>query len=215
VSVTDRPTNVYIDGFNLYYGALKNTSFKWLDVLALSRAVLTQHNTINRIYYYTARVKPRFRDDQVHIRQGAYLRALATIPCVEVVFGTFLAHAVELPLDKEGPLEMVRVRRTDEKGSDVSLATQLVADAYQGNFEVAMVISNDSDQVAPIRHVAHDLGIPVGVLTPERDHGKRSDELKAVASFYKAIGPATLARCQFPRTLTDARGSFSRPPRWQ
>lgn len=28
-------TRVYIDGYNLYYGCLRNTAFKWLDVLAL------------------------------------------------------------------------------------------------------------------------------------------------------------------------------------
>lgn len=29
-------TNVYIDGFNLYYGAVKDTKFKWLNTTARS-----------------------------------------------------------------------------------------------------------------------------------------------------------------------------------
>ncbi|MGO7410576.1 NYN domain-containing protein, partial [Rhizobium ruizarguesonis] len=28
-------TRVYIDGYNLYYGCLRKTAFKWLDVLTL------------------------------------------------------------------------------------------------------------------------------------------------------------------------------------
>jgi len=33
-------TIVYVDGFNLYYGALKGTPYKWLDIHALSRRLL-------------------------------------------------------------------------------------------------------------------------------------------------------------------------------
>jgi hypothetical protein len=32
--------NVYIDGFNLYYGALKRTPYKWLDLALLARTLL-------------------------------------------------------------------------------------------------------------------------------------------------------------------------------
>lgn len=33
-------TNVYVDGFNLYYGCLKGTPYKWLDLGALFQALL-------------------------------------------------------------------------------------------------------------------------------------------------------------------------------
>ena len=34
-------TRIYIDGYNLYYGCLRNTPYKWLDVLALfEKAIL-------------------------------------------------------------------------------------------------------------------------------------------------------------------------------
>tara|TARA_R110002072_G_scaffold29206_4_gene92759 strand:- start:564 stop:863 length:300 start_codon:yes stop_codon:yes gene_type:complete len=32
-------TCVYVDGFNLYYGALKRTPYKWLDLAALMAAL--------------------------------------------------------------------------------------------------------------------------------------------------------------------------------
>jgi hypothetical protein len=50
-------TNVYIDGFNLYY-ALKPTRYKWLDLDQLCRLMLPK-NTVQRIRYFTARVVPR------------------------------------------------------------------------------------------------------------------------------------------------------------
>ncbi len=51
-------TNVYVDGFNLYYGSLKDRPYRWLDLDALSR-VLLPRDQINRIRYFTARVSDR------------------------------------------------------------------------------------------------------------------------------------------------------------
>lgn len=34
-------TNVYIDGFNLFYGALKGSPYKWLNLEALCQRLLT------------------------------------------------------------------------------------------------------------------------------------------------------------------------------
>ena len=39
-------TRVYVDGFNLYYGALKGTKFKWLNLVELARHVLPADHTI-------------------------------------------------------------------------------------------------------------------------------------------------------------------------
>ena len=46
---------------------------------------------------------------------------------------------------------MVRVVKTEEKGSDVNLACHLVADAFEKKCDAAFVISNDSDLLEPIR----------------------------------------------------------------
>ena len=47
-------TNVYIDGFNLYYRALKDTPFRWLDLRKLAEILFPQ-DTIHRVCYFTAR----------------------------------------------------------------------------------------------------------------------------------------------------------------
>lgn len=82
-------TIVYIDGFNLYYRALKHTNHKWLDLVKLSMSVLPGFK-IDRINYYTARVSGRL-DPTSPSRQHAYLRALATLPDVAIHYGNFLA----------------------------------------------------------------------------------------------------------------------------
>ena len=80
-------TSVYIDGFNLYYGALKGTPFKWLDLRALCQAYLP-NNDIDHIKYFTARISARPNDPLQPARQQAYLRALSTIPVVDTTCPT-------------------------------------------------------------------------------------------------------------------------------
>jgi hypothetical protein len=74
-------TCVYVDGFNLYYGLLKRTPYKWLDLKSLFTTVLPSDCALQTIKYYTAIVKARRNDPQAPIRQIAYLNALqAHIP---------------------------------------------------------------------------------------------------------------------------------------
>ena len=70
---------VYVDGFNLYYGALKaRPASRWLDLVALAR-LLRPDDTIDVIRYFTARVK-RDRDAKAPGRQKLYLAALHNLP---------------------------------------------------------------------------------------------------------------------------------------
>jgi uncharacterized LabA/DUF88 family protein len=61
------------------------------------------------------------------------------------------------------PAQRVWVDKTEEKGSDVNLASHLLRDAYTKRFEVAVLITNDSDLAEPVRIVAQEIGLPVGV----------------------------------------------------
>lgn len=90
-------TRVYVDGFNLYYGAVRGTSFKWLDPVRLSRLLLPPHCVIDKLLYFTARVSG-IPDPAAPARQQAYLSALGTLPEVEVHYGSFLAKTVWRPL---------------------------------------------------------------------------------------------------------------------
>ncbi len=205
-------TNVYIDAFNLYFGCLKGTPFKWLDLDKLSRLILPRH-TINKIKYFTARVKPRPNDPTQPNRQQIYIRALCTIPNLSVIYGHFLSHNVWLPLANSsgGKTQYVRVIRTEEKGSDVNLATHLLNDAYQNDYEITAIISNDSDLVESVKIVRGQLGLKVGILNPHR-HPSR--ELQAHSDFFKKVRRGVLAVSQFPNTLTDSRGPITKPEAW-
>ena len=77
-------TIVYIDGFNLYYGAVKGTPYKWLDLRRMCQLLLPP-NDIRRIKYFTARVIARPNDPNQPTRQETYLRALRSIPDLEII----------------------------------------------------------------------------------------------------------------------------------
>jgi hypothetical protein len=216
-------TWVYVDGFNLYYGALKRTAYRWLDLAAFC-GVLLPKNDVLRIKYFTARVAPRPNKPDTAVRQQTYLRALATLPDVEIYYGHYLSHTCRLPraapgggvLTAGGRTQFAEVIREEEKGSDVNLAAHLIHDAHRGMFDVAVVISNDSDLVTPITLVTRDLGLPVGVANPhaENPRSRQSVQLKLAASFLKPVRASALRKCQFAPTLTDATGSFHRPAGW-
>lgn len=205
-------TIVYIDGFNLYYGAVKDSPNKWLDLDALCRRLLPKDDVV-RIRYFTALVSARPSDPQQPQRQQTYLRALGTLPLVEVHLGHYLSHNVRMPLanpPKRGA-RTVEVIKTEEKGSDVNLATHLLLDAFRGACTTAAVISNDSDLREPIRVAEQELNIRVGIVNP---HPPRRRSRALQASFFKQLRPPVLAQCQFPTSLMDSNGEFSKPSSW-
>ncbi len=205
-------TNVYIDGFNFYYGAMRHTPYKWLNFAELCRLMLPSHK-INRIKYFTARVQARPTDPDQPVRQETYLRALKTIPNMSITFGHFMTKVAFMPLAGQNPLTptTVRVVKTEEKGSDVNIASHMINDGYKGDYDIAVLISNDSDLVEPVRIVTQELNSKVGILNP---HKKQSRELSQYATFYKPIRAGVLAASQFPATLTDSAGTFHKPAAW-
>ena len=205
-------THLYIDGFNLYYGCLKGSFLKWLDPVRMAALLLPGH-TITATHYFSANVSARLGDPDQPIRQQTYLRALRTLPNFTIHLGYFLGHAVRMSLahpSPGGPTTAV-VWRTDEKGSDVNLATQILVDGFDDAYECAVLVTNDSDLLAPISVVRRRLGKKVGLLNPQQ---RPARTLLTEVDFYKKIRYGVLAASQFAPTLTDAIGTFSKPATW-
>lgn len=259
-------TNVYVDGFNLYFGCLKNTPYRWLNIAKLCSLLLPNHD-IQSIKYFTALVKPRPKDPEQPVRQQTYLRALKTLPRLEIIYGRFQSHKVRMPLvnyllanspktknhvltfrsdnpnishnpnapkefqhvylsrtemspadigesfqplDKDH-IQSAYVIRTDEKGSDVNLATYLLADAFKEKYETAVVISNDSDLMEAIRVISIELKKNVGILNPQKNPSR---SLLKHAQFFKEIRSGVLTASQFPPKLKDGKGAFHKPRTW-
>ncbi len=203
---------MYVDGFNLYYGALRGTPYKWLDINDLCRRLLPRHR-IALIKYFTARVSARPGDPAQPTRQQTYLRALRSLPNLEIVFGHFLSRECFMPLADcpPGAQRYVKVIKTQEKGSDVNIATHLLRDGFRDQYEAAVLVTNDSDLVEPVRIVTRELKRVLGILNP---HRRASRVLAREASFVRSIRKGVLRASQFPAELRDAHGVIRKPDRW-
>jgi hypothetical protein len=202
---------IYIDGFNLYYALLKpSPRLKWLDLAALGAALRPSAQV--RIRYFTAKVRP-VPDPSSRPRQRIYLKAVATLPGVSIHYGHFTVHEVRMALvnpPATGPRTAL-VWKTEEKGSDVNIATMLLLDGADRLYDEAIVISGDSDLVEPIREANKRYPV-VRVLNPRNVHS----DLALAAASYGPLDPSLLERCQLPDTVQLPTGrSVTRPPQWR
>ena len=190
----------------------------------LSPQAITPKSNHESPLFYSARIGAvKFRRPK---RQQLYLDALSTVPEIHVHFGTFLekpkyAGLVKPKLDRknhENKMPFLRwpdvayVWKTEEKGSDVNIATYLLIDAFQKNYDVAAVLSNDSDLIEPIRLTALIIGKPVGLLSPVKNPQKG---LREASSFLKHVTPADIAASQFPNPVYLQSGALvPKPEAW-
>ena len=209
-------TFIYIDGFNLYYSAVKGTPLRWLNPIELAARAFSR-NTIFQTKFFTAKVAELPGDPHQPTRQLLYWRALHTLPNFEIILGEFRKRIVRMAVVNPPP-NTIEVFKTEEKGSDVNLATHLLLDGFQDRYEAAIVITGDSDLVTPIKMARSILKKPVGVLNPQRLSGpdcrlpRKSAGLQHAASFYQnGLTWSQLKHAQFstpphrrPRHLSQA-----------
>jgi 6-hydroxy-3-succinoylpyridine 3-monooxygenase len=197
-------TNVYIDGFNFYYGAVKNTPYRWLDFDAYVRSFRSKDD-IRRIYYFTARVDPGPHRQ----RQDTFLLALATRPCIEIVEGKFLKKSVQCRVAAcVAPGNKV-FQSAEEKRTDVNIAVYMLDDAYQDACDQFVLISGDSDLVPAIKTIKQRFPQKkVIVYVPSRGRPKHGYELRMIADHAKEAPLNVLGQAQFPPRVPDGSGAF-------
>lgn len=208
-------TAVYIDGFNLYYGAIKNTPHKWLDLKALFCRVLKPHHQVVAIKYYTAKVQARPDDLDAPFRQSIYLQALkAHIPELHISYGHFLQSTVSMRLERSiGNQHFARVIKTEEKGSDVNLALHLLNDAWQDLYDCAVVCSNDSDLCEALRLVRKQHRKRIILVVPGNPKLRPpAIQLKRYSNAVLQITTSDLAACQLPSPIPNT--NVRKPKQW-
>lgn len=205
-----RRCTTYVDEFNLYYGALKGSRDKWLDLAAFFRMV-RRADELTRVHYFTALVTGDGRE-----RQQAYLRALATTPLVNVQLGRFKSKSVECRVEGCGH-GLSRVFNVPaEKRTDVNIALQMLEDAYENRCDVFVVVSGDSDLVPAVHRVRSLFPSKrVIVYVPARDPTRSAAvELRAAAHDSRDLPLHLLKRCQFPAAMPDDGGELRKPADW-
>ncbi|MBM1815523.1 NYN domain-containing protein [Sulfitobacter pseudonitzschiae] len=211
-SVQMMRARVYIDGFNFYYRRLQSSNTKWTNLKSLAELLLLDGDHIDKIRYFTADVSPRAGDLEAPIRQATYFRALKTIPELEIHKGSFLTKKIKRPL-VEDPERYVLVRDTEEKGSDVNLASHLLMDAFCDTFDVALIFSQDTDLLEPLRMVSQELNKRIVMAWyADPQAGRRHREY---ATAIRHVSDAMLRKSQFPDPVIGQGGTkIYRPNSW-
>ena len=211
--------NIYVDGFNLYRQKLQHhPDAKWLDIGLLAEKLLPTHD-IQRIRYFTALIRPALgTDPKAPVRQQVYLRALQTNPKITIHLGQFRHDARRLPalpiiVDERGELVRHRVRKTEEKGSDVNLASYMVFDASRDEADVYVLVSNDSDFADMLGLITEEMGKRFGLFAPvDSPSGKL---LAQNPLFVKPIRRGALLDSQLPDEVrSTGHGILRRPESW-
>lgn len=214
----------YIDGFNLYHGCLANperptwSGYKWLDLEQFCDKYFSTCEVVE-IRYFTALTAVDPTDPDRRTRQLTYWRALDTLPRVKRHEGSFsvwektrlLADPGKRPATPLIPHQKAQVIISEEKGSDVNLATYLLLDAFKDRFDRAVIVSNDSDLAEPIRLVKEEFSKEIAIINP-RTRFARS--LTDIADFERRVRIGHLKSSQLPDELTDTQGSIAKPKGW-
>lgn len=217
IAIPAARTRVYVDGFNFYYAAFRRGGFaayKWLDIVRFCDVALP-HSRVDLVRFFTARLHPTHGRVAQVARQDAYLAALDTLDRLTIHYGEFVERARRRRLVNapEGGDAEVEVWIAEEKGSDVNLASYLLLDAFRSDFDVAVVVSNDTDLLEPVRMVREDLSKTVGVLRV--DGGQRRCVFSERVDFIRTVRRGHFAAAQLPNQLSDSRGrAISRPSDW-
>lgn len=174
-------------------------------------------NDIQKIKYFTARVSARPDNPDAPTRQDHYLHALTDhIPEIEIIEGHYIQKPVTMRLVRRIPNWKswnVRVLKSEEKGSDVNLAVQLVNDAWHNRFDCAVVCSNDGDLADAVRIVKRERHKSVVHVVPgDPIRRPASVVLRRWASKSMHIPPTALAQSQLPSQIPNS--SICKPATW-
>ncbi|MCE2499706.1 MAG: NYN domain-containing protein [Dehalococcoidia bacterium] len=205
----------YIDGWNFYYGAVRNRpGLKWVNPRAMLERLLP-HESITTIRYFSAPLVKSVADPGALARRSVYFRALATISGLVIHEGRMAIRTKRgVVLPKSTPPQLATIEVFEEKRTDVNIASHLLVDAFGGRYDTAVVVSNDSDLTTPIDMGVNQLGKGVIVVNPYPVRRQSSELRRAASRTIPAINASVLRASQFPDRLTDARGSFTRPGSW-
>jgi uncharacterized LabA/DUF88 family protein len=198
---------VYVDGFNFYYG-LKTPTWKryyWLDIVKLFETFIRPNQELIAVKYFSARPT----DIEKSKRQDAFFQANKENPKFKLILGKYLKKEIEC-------FKCHNIIHTyEEKETDVRIATQIVADAYQKNCDIAIVVSADSDMI-PAIELAKESKRKVFVYFPPNQYSNNLAVMGDGSPILMKRYEARFKQSVLPDTITLNNGfNLSMPGKWK
>lgn len=227
-------TAFFVDGYNLFYGLLADTPFKWLDLPGLLTHIVQIENPASRLAsvdYFTSSVKPRLatRGRASKEAQDTYLRALKASQ-VNVHLGRHQLEPAKAPrfINKAvgaSRQDTVDIWKLEEKETDVHLASSMYRLAARQTLhppderiEQLVLVSGDTDMAPALRAIREDFpDLTLGVILPHRPQYQRPQpgSLKAQAHWMRRVVSAEeLQKHQFPERVATRKAPAIKPDYW-
>jgi uncharacterized LabA/DUF88 family protein len=202
LSINKPRVSFYIDGFNFYYGFSQSveSKYKWLNLNALTNFYLLENQIIGEVHYFTSRITG---DSAKQKRQNTYLEALDAVG-IHIHYGLFKKER-----RKCGECGY-NSKTYSEKGTDVNIAVQLLADAFDDNFDISFLVTGDSDLV-PLVNKFRAL-FPEKKLVVAFPPNRGIKELMQAAESYTHIGLDAIRQSRFPEIVKSKTGFNLRCP---
>lgn len=221
-------TIAYVDGYNLYYGRLHDTPYKWLNLKQLIESILRIQNPsfqLIGIKYFTSPVIARLasRGAASVEAQNAYLKALRDTGDIEIIRGRHQLEPGSAPSYIEGREadrnQRVPIWNLNEKETDVRLALAMYRDCARGFGEQTVVVSSDTDLTPMLEAIKEDFDRPVGLILPRHpdpDRGRppAGSLMKHADWTRKYILDSELVDCQFPARVPSKKKAAEKPSYW-
>lgn len=232
-------TRIYIDGYNLYYGCLKNTNYKWLDLEKLFfgkilPSVVIEENGIKYSFspadkclkYFTATIieKAAKSSDSVS-SQASYQRALSihSRECIDIIQGYYsLTKAAARIIDAEDPekyprnCHQLQAWKLEEKQTDVNIALHAYHDAIHDNVDHIVFVTNDTDIVTSLKFIRDFTDKKIGLITPSLENNRKTNnDLSDLAHWVRRdIKKEELHNSQLPLVIQARRKPVTKPDSW-
>lgn len=227
-------TAFFVDGYNLFYGLLAGTPYKWLDLRSLLTHITFIENpqsSIVSIDYFTSPIKPQLatRGRVSKEAQDAYIRALRASK-VAVHFGRHQLEPAKAPrfVDKNthaSRQDKVDIWKLEEKETDVHIAISMYRTASRQtmlegaeSIEQIILVSSDTDMTPALKALRTDFpDLVIGVILPYRTGsvrpppGSLKDNLHWLRRF---IANEELLLHQFPNRVPTHKKPAIKPDYW-
>lgn len=233
-------TRIYIDGYNFYYGCLRRTPYKWLDLLPLfekhilpSALVTDGDGNIRQlallpspaIKFFTAKIiESVARAVDSVSSQARYHTALRKLHDgrIELIEGYYAVNKMKVKIvDADDPdrppreCQEIQAWKVEEKQSDVSLALQAYHDAITGQIDHAVIVTNDTDIAPALEMIRAHTKVMIGLVVPTTDHTRTANaDLVELAHWTRShITNEELAASQLPRVIPGRKATV-KPESW-
>jgi uncharacterized LabA/DUF88 family protein len=138
---------VYIDGRNFFYGlrafdpSYTDLHFDFVKFSKLINGVNWKERKLRKIYYYNAPLKQQV-NPHIFAEQQKLFSRLKSHPLIELRLCKML-----------GRIDSAGVERFDTKGDDIWIACDMLQDANDGLFDIAILVSCDGDFLKLVEYV--------------------------------------------------------------